>query len=543
MSNAFHKPRTTLFAVISFFIMASTGWAATYYISPTGNDSTGNGSQASPWKTLSTACSKVTAAGNTIYINSGSYSDNNRCNLAPGVNIQGAGKTQVTITSAYGGGMGTGYIFRETAQQNPLAHGNNEISGFTLDGSGKTLVTGIFLRGTDNLNIHDIRFQNIKSDAIILAGYWNWTNYSTTPPPTYAQNVIVHDIDTNDTTTEADLGWGPRQGSIQLLGLQGAKVYNLNINENYTGRGVGVKCVPGWLKGLDAYNWTIRTNPTNTDAFVFEMYNFSGDSQIYNSSFNHMLSLNSGPQTLDSGSSWNLKIHDTTTDFSGFPIGATSGHELSHNHLDFYNNFVNGGSKISGGGLWTTNYLTASSVTHWRVRNNVFYNCASAGLTIQRGALSNVEIYNNVFDTIASSPWGGYGIDTEMFSGSLSGAKIQNNLFMNCRAAGININAGMSNTLIDHNWFYNNGNSNNVVSSAANTTQTNNSKGTAPGINSSGNRPDPYYRPSSATSNLVDAGINVGLPYSGSAPPIGAYEYSSTSTATLSAPSNLRVVN
>jgi len=541
MSISFHNRYITVLAVISFFIMTSTTWAATYYISPTGNDS-GTGSQSSPWKTLSNACSKVTTSGNTIYINPGSYSDNNRCNLAIGVNIQGAGKDQVTITSAYSGGMGTGYIYRQTTPQNPIVDGNNEISGFTLDGSGKTLTTGIFIRGTDNLNIHDIRLKNIKSNAIWVQGYYDWANQFTSPPPAYGQNLILRDIETNNTSTEADLGWGARLGAITLGGLENAQVYNLNMNENYANCGTGVKAVPGWLKAFNGYNWNINTNVLNGDAFVFEMYNFLGDSEIHHSTFNHALSLNSGPQTPISGSTWNLKIHDTETDFSGFSSGAL-GHELSHNYLDFYNNYVYG-NKGRGAGIWTTNYLTASSVTGVRFRNNIFYKCAAGGLTIEKGGtMSKIEIYNNVFDTMSNLPWGGYGIDTETFSGTLSGMKIQNNLFMNCVTASMYLKSGLTNTLVDHNWFYANGNSNNIVNNATNTTQTNNVKGVSPNITFSGSRPSPYYVPTSDTSNVSDAGVNVGLPYSGSSPAVGAYEFSSTQVTTLVPPQNLRVIN
>lgn len=531
----------TLLAALAAPCIPTGAFAATYYISPTGSDLSGNGSASAPWKTLSYACGKVTSAGNTIYINPGSYTDSNRCNLAIGVNIQGAGKDQVTITSSYGGSIATGYIYRQTVPQNPLIHGNNEISGFTLDGSNKTLVTGIFIRGTDYLNIHDIKFRNIKSNALWIEGWYDWSNSNTTPPPAYGQSVVIHDIETNDTTTESDLGGGPRLGAIMLGALQGAQVYNLTINENYASRGTGIKAVAGWLKAFKGYNWKINTNVLNTDAFVFEMYNFLGDSEIYGCTFNHALSLNSGPQTPISGSTWNLKIHDTVTDFSGFTSAGALGHELSHNYLDFYNNYIYG-NKGRGAGLWTTNYLTASSVTGWRFRNNVVYNCAAGGLTIERGTLSGVEIYNNIFDVISSSPWGGYGIDTEMFSGTISGAKIQNNIFRNCSSGPMYIHSSFANTLIDHNWYYGNGNSDAVKNYSSTTTQTNNTKGVAPSFAASGARPDPYYRPSSATANIVDAGVDVGLPYTGSAPPVGVYEYSDTQI-TLSAPTSLRVVN
>lgn len=47
---------------------------ATWYISPTGNDSTGNGSSGSPWSTIAkTQSSTSTATGDTVYMASGTY--------------------------------------------------------------------------------------------------------------------------------------------------------------------------------------------------------------------------------------------------------------------------------------------------------------------------------------------------------------------------------------------------------------------------------------------------------------------------------------
>jgi len=523
----------SLLAVLATLLMGSTSWAATYYVDPNGSDTSGNGSQTSPWKSLSNACSKV-SSGNTIYLNAGSYTDNNRCNLATGVTIQGAGKTLVTIISAYSGGYGTGYIFRETGQTSPVPHGNNDISGFTLDGSNKTLSAGIWLRGTDNNTIHDMKFQHIMSHAVKLAGWTYWTDYNTTtmtPPGAWGYNDTVHDVAIDDCTSQNTQATDDRYGAIDLEALSNCQLYNITINENYAAHGTGVKAVPGWLQGFKGHDLTISTNTAYSDSFVFETYNYSGDSEIYNSTFYQSISLNGGPLALDSGSTWNLKIHDNTIDLSKMTVQSV-GQELSHHWLNFYNNYITGNKGIAAG-LWTTNYLTASSVSHWRFNNNIIYNCAD-GLDVVRGNLSYVEIYNNIFDTLTANPWGGNGIDLSSSNISLSGAKIQNNLVMNAAAAPIQVGSTLSNTLVDHNWLYNNGGSNNIVNNSSSSTVTNNTKGVAPQITGSGARPDPFYRAASATSNLVDAGANVGLPFSGAAPDIGAYEGKRISAPVLS---------
>ena len=497
----------------------------TYYVATTGSDSTGDGSAGKPWASLSNACSRVTTAGNTIYINAGNYADNNSCSLAVGVNIQGAGASSVKITSAYSGGLSTGYIFISgNVAANPIQHGNNDISGFTLDGSNKTLSTGILVLGRDFVTIHDMKFQHIKVHAINLVGSDNWPDYNTatnTPPAAYGYNDIIHDVTIDDCTSQTTETTDDRLGAINLTALANCQIYNVNINENYPNHGTGIKAAVGWLKGFKLFNSTITTDHGNTDSFVLETYNFQGDSEIYNCIFNHAISLNGGRPTLDSGSSWNLKIHDNISDLSGMPNNG--GHEFSHNWLNVYNNYFYG-NKGPAAGLWTTNYLTSAGVSHWRFNNNVIYNCAD-GVWIPRGNNSYIEILNNTFDTITANPWGGSAIDAAGFTGSMYGTKIQNNLIMNAVATPITTSAGMTGSVIDHNWL-----------NTAN-----------PGITKTGNRPSPYYQPSGSASNLVNAGANVGLPYSGTAPDIGAYEYSGATppadTAAPSAPAGLAMSN
>ncbi|MCE5345231.1 MAG: hypothetical protein LLG13_02920, partial [Bacteroidales bacterium] len=43
----------------------------TYFISPDGNDATGTGTSANPWKTLYKACGSVTTSGSIIHVNAG----------------------------------------------------------------------------------------------------------------------------------------------------------------------------------------------------------------------------------------------------------------------------------------------------------------------------------------------------------------------------------------------------------------------------------------------------------------------------------------
>lgn len=74
---------------------------ATYYISPSGNDTTGNGSLATPWQTISKAISSSTA-GDTINLAAGSYTWPSSLTSLNDRTIIGASAFTTTVTSSGG---------------------------------------------------------------------------------------------------------------------------------------------------------------------------------------------------------------------------------------------------------------------------------------------------------------------------------------------------------------------------------------------------------------------------------------------------------
>ena len=68
----------------------------TYYVSPTGSDDDGDGTEAAPWQTLEHAAAQVTAAGDTIFLMAGTHPVTAQVFLEPGVNLTGAGRDSTT---------------------------------------------------------------------------------------------------------------------------------------------------------------------------------------------------------------------------------------------------------------------------------------------------------------------------------------------------------------------------------------------------------------------------------------------------------------
>jgi hypothetical protein len=66
------KIQMTLLTALTFLMMCSASWAATYYIDGTNGNDTKSGSQSAPWKTIGKANSTL-RAGDTVYIKKGTY--------------------------------------------------------------------------------------------------------------------------------------------------------------------------------------------------------------------------------------------------------------------------------------------------------------------------------------------------------------------------------------------------------------------------------------------------------------------------------------
>ena len=64
--------RTLLAAMLSFVLAAATV-AGDYYVSPTGNNLTGNGSLAKPWKTIQYSVGNIFESNATLHVAAGTY--------------------------------------------------------------------------------------------------------------------------------------------------------------------------------------------------------------------------------------------------------------------------------------------------------------------------------------------------------------------------------------------------------------------------------------------------------------------------------------
>lgn len=510
----------SLILSILFIVSFQFGVAADYFVSTSGNDATGNGSQGSPWRTLKFAVTKVAAnQGHVIKLSAGTFVESGAFNVPTGVSIEGSGM-DVTIIKAASSfyyypadpGFGTNKFlmnFTSTGETN----GNQSIKKFTIDGDGKKLHGGILIQNRNAITIESVKVQYVN-----FSGIWMWG----------VKNSIVKDIKLKDCAW-GSAGWC--SGAFQLANAANVDVSGFDIDE---GRGYGMKNLgqttnssfpnikihDGRVSVAPAGAWNNGSAPNIT--IEFWGAGFPG-TEIYNCYLDNHVSLVTYPIAQRSTP---LKIYNNVFDILGPRAkGAGYGIELSVYDVEVYNNWFNGGSTpmVNWGDRQFSNWNI-----HHNTINGISSGYPTAIINSYKGGLKDINIYNNTVEMTGTAT-----VNLVEFNNGGIGENIniKNNLIIN------------SNT--SYTWYPNKLISLEKGSSVKNLQVTNNLLhklpiGSVPGnysnnltvdpkVTKSGNRPNPYYVPLTG-SPLINAGTNVGLAFKGANPTIGAHENGTTVT-------------
>jgi hypothetical protein len=151
-----------LVLALSFSLVTATPVAAiplgtTYYVSTSGNDTTGDGSAGAPWLTIQHAVGTA-ASGDTIMVAAGTYVEVGQIVINKNLTIIGADKATTIIKPAQNttnSGNGRGWFLVNAGIQFNL-------SNVTLDGSGYMVWQGIRDQGSGT--IANCNFNNIQYD-------------------------------------------------------------------------------------------------------------------------------------------------------------------------------------------------------------------------------------------------------------------------------------------------------------------------------------------------------------------------------------------
>ena len=551
--------------LILLMILCSLSALATKrHISPSGDDNTGTGTIGNPWKSLYKACNTVSTVGDTIYVNSGTYIENNECVLAAGVSITGVDSTSLIISNfVTTRGHTINHASITLASTTEGTNGNQSISYIKLSGNNLAGSIGIAVYKRSNVLVHHVIIRDFYINGITFTGQ----NTSYVKPVVYATgNKIYNCIITNCTNGTANWNGG---GNIQWSGQSGFLAYN-NILGN-TSRTLGKNGdnfqICYYNKGWKFYNNKSYkpeddgiVNSTTWDGVNFHMevstqtqpFNAGdelGGNEIYGNEFyggNYALDF---PSPGNKGAyAYFVSIHDnyfelnvvnTTLYRSGIHLEA-----LIMSDVLIYNNRFKGWAQpiriIDNGGVGATTPYLYSLYDRISIYNNLIENPAMTTATKYYNIInmspikaattwSNISLYNNT--VLSSVNPANYTTFLNITNGGvIDNLNIKNNVIVghkNATSIKIVNNGSMNSVHIDYNCFYNNAGSNNPTitgNAITNYSFASNIKVNPLFVGTTDYRPQ-------TSSPVINAGLNVGIntdivghSVTGN-PDIGAYEY------------------
>jgi hypothetical protein len=485
---------------------------STFYVDT--NGSNGNaGTAASPWVSLSFACSQVQTIGDIIHINAGVYNDNSQCLLSPGIIVQGASAPTVLIIT-------TADPYISAISSVPTVPGNNDISGITFMGNVSN--TAIASTGRNGQIIHDNVFENFAVGILVQGKAPVFVGNATTLSCNQYATATIASPNALCTVQPAATDWAT---DIQIYNniatntkfiahtIKGAKIHHNTIdNSAYPGISSFGHTSYFW-SGVEFYSNILRINSNTQTAINLEVWEIQDDTKFHDNIFDGWVSLilNTGGVNVPYSFEVCSNNFSSNATFNNIGQALEIGYSLS-NVLVTGNFFTNTGSNNTYNNaisIWGS-----GTIFGYTVANNIIYNTTGPGIIIDStfvtpGALlhpadiDNISISNNVFDSMGGGTSGGIRITNDGSSGRLDGIVVRNNIFQNL-TYGLTFFPAPAN--VTGNVY-----SRNVINQATGQVNPNGTStatiGTnysfVPGILASGDRWRNYYRPNGPTSNLV----------------------------------------
>ena len=260
---------------LTCFLFTGSVWATTRYIATTGNDTTGNGTFATPWKTLTKATSTASADGDTIIIGDGvydeaSYVQPSRKNLTflpttdYGCTIKAASGTDRVLHLNRISAGGSQYTFGKII----IDAQNTQVACISTDG-GNTIDTLTF-NGTALKNPTSFIFNLVKVSNLVMDSEWS-TVCTGAAYIRYHQNSAGNCSITNGTATVTGatgalvtaIDYGPSVPACNLV------ISGNTFNVTTAAAGTPVDGI--WASGGTTYsifNNTININTATTSTAV-----------------------------------------------------------------------------------------------------------------------------------------------------------------------------------------------------------------------------------------------------------------------------------
>lgn len=525
---------------IQIIVQPVSNYAFTYYISPSGNDTSGTGSQVNPWRSLYKASTTINTQNTLIRLAAGTYTETQTVNLPVGVSLQGEGDS--TIVKSNVNNLFGAMILLQSAEG---TLGNQSVSYLKLDGNNLTTSVGLVVAGRSNVVVHNITAVDFKEVAINFSGITNWTG--STEPAIYSTGNSFHHNNISNSSNYLSI-YGT--GNVQVGGQEGFLLYSNTISQpsrGQGGQGIGwpLKMAnEGYVKGLKIYDNTFVKAPytgtyggDNGWNFAVEFWNLYGGLEIYNNNVQGSIDL---CKIIKGNYSFGAKIHDnivTAAAISGYYEGGVI------LEVDIYDTTVENNvfrNVASGVEFAPHDYGNGVgyNVSNVAIRKNLFENIGftngGQGQAIRwhntdvnpQTIVRDIYIDNNTIVAAAGNNAAIVGIGLPGYQGPTPSNRIfvRNNIVKGFSAfwTGSNIPQGLQNLTIANNIAYQNGLNDEVFWAWSNPQPP-----SVNYVNSQNLKVDPMLAADFKLQNgspAIDTGINVGLQFLGLAPDRGAFE-------------------
>lgn len=505
----------------------------TYYVSTSGSDDTGDGTQAKPWKSLGKAAATVNTQGALIKILAGTYTETTTAKLAVGVSVEGEGEATIlksTLTADW-----TPMIDAESPEG---TMGDQHISALKLDGQKLSTFWAVRVTGRSNVSIHHTTMVDFKDRGVMFNGRTD--NVAGAPKIFSTKNRYHHNVVHNCAAFNTPNGVYGR-GAINIGGQDGMTIHDNVITQ--TERPTGYNGWPikydldGYNKAIKIYNNTLTKNifmgaysGEDDWDFAIELWNSLGGIEIFGNKIQGAIDLVESHQTTYPFGFW---IHDNVLTQPTLNPNIQSGIITEQDAEGFLveNNVFD---KLTGGFVaFIERFSPLNTLKNIVIRKNLFTNMGRStgngnngyGILFQGEdnapfVIDGVSIFNNTivaapgnapFFAISLNPGGTPG-------GTLANLAVKNNIVVGFEYTWLSVDQA--------NWItglsvQNNDAFNNKSANAALVTGTPKMY-----VNSNNLMADPQFVSGSdfnlkAGSPCINMGLNVGLPFKGSAPDIG----------------------
>ena len=468
----------------------------TYYVSTTGVDSANRDglSWQTAWGSLSYASDRVPEGTHTIQLGRGAFVATETARPKSGVTIAGMGhdgqnSTQIIASPNWRLSENPRKAENVLREYLIVLNKTNDITirDLILASEPAHRITGaVHISGSENITLHDLTVRDFRWVGLQLE---------------QSSGLNIYNNQIENASTDK---FGYSNGLITTRWITHSEIHHNNIVKT-TGRGYG-------YKGGGHENVRLHHNTFNlSNGFAIESAheNEFGVEIAYNFA-NQTISIPKGGQGADPnerGYEYSFWVHHNRLTDSYTIEGPRNHLRLSHNYIQIED----------GGGNVYTHHGGNNQGPVW-IHNNIVENVDRGLVWMNRGRAENIHVYNNTVTLADAGARAGAILSAPNRDGSnnLNNWIVRNNVFIAPESQPRQL-------------FRDNGSgrkisaTDNIVVNVTNVPE-GNYRDVEPGFVGSGDRPWPFYAPASQDSLMVDRGAEVGLPFLGSAPDIGAYE-------------------